>query len=141
MIDGRINFLVTQNEARCWASPFQSLEEFLWQFIILASKSLAGIERPEEIQTAAADFHQFIHGQVPTCNGVDHRSSIFRIVKSPCGAVNELTKFSGIQHRIKDFGLIRKADFFISEAIGRLRRTKPNLLEAIKVEITDAFFV
>src|SRR3990172_3556243 len=139
MIDGRINFLVSQNEARCWASPFQGLEEFLWQLIILASKSLAGIERAEEIQTAAADFHQYIHSQVPTCNGVDHRGGIFRVVKSPRGAVNELTKFSGIQHRIKNLGLISKADFFIGEAIGRLWRTKPNLLETIKVEITDAF--
>ena len=65
MIDGRINFLVRQSEARGRTSPAQSFEEFLWQSIVLASESFAGIERAEQIQATASDGHQLFDGQIP----------------------------------------------------------------------------
>ena len=66
---------------------------------------------------------------------------IFAIVERPGGTVDELAEFSGIEHRVEDFGLIRKADFFFGEAVRRLRRAEPDLLEAVEVEIANAFFV
>ena len=37
-----INFLVSQSEARGGTSACQGFEEFLWQFVVLASEVLRG---------------------------------------------------------------------------------------------------
>ena len=117
------------------------LEKFLWQFIRIAGQSFAGIEHAEEIQTAAANFHQFFNGHIPASDGADHVRGVFAIVESPCGAVDELAEFGGVEHGVEDFGLIRKADFFFGEAVRGLRRAKTNLLETVEIEIANAFFI
>ena len=65
-VDGRINFFVSQSEASRGASPLQLLEELLRQFIRIAGETFARVEHAEKIQTAAANFHQFFNGDIPT---------------------------------------------------------------------------